>query len=157
MNLDDGTMTSLLVLAYPVPSAHCQLLSPQAIFNPNRRRNISSSKHPSSMKNKCSTWITVQAYKFDNGIFTLPEFVCRIEKGSQNIKFSSVSTHHQNGIAECTIQMVLETTMATSCPSGNHILVGQSFLVFTATLLSCASGVEYVYQSCFTPVSCGVH
>ena len=51
--------------------------------------------------------ITIQSYQTDNGIFASPEFVHEIEKGLQNIKFSGVSTYHQNRIAEQAIQMVL--------------------------------------------------
>ena len=51
--------------------------------------------------------IIVQAYQCDNGIFYAYDFLDEIEKGLQNIKFSGVSGHDQNGIAEHGIQSVL--------------------------------------------------
>ena len=51
--------------------------------------------------------ITVQSYQSDNGIFTAPAFMHEIEKGLQNIKFSGMGAHHQNGIAEQGIQTIL--------------------------------------------------
>ena len=58
---------------------------------------------------KCMTdmGITVQAYQADNSIFATWAFVNNIESGLQNIKFSSVGVHHQNGIAEHAIQSIL--------------------------------------------------
>ena len=51
--------------------------------------------------------ITVQAYQSDNGIFASKAFVNEIESGLQNIKFSGVGAHHQNGIAERGIGTIL--------------------------------------------------
>ena len=51
--------------------------------------------------------ITVQAYQADKGIFATRAFVNNIESGLQNIKFSGVGAHHQNGIAEHAIQGIL--------------------------------------------------
>ena len=51
--------------------------------------------------------VTVQAYQADNGIFDTRAFVNNIESGLQNIKFSGVGAHHQNGIAEHAIQSIL--------------------------------------------------
>ena len=51
--------------------------------------------------------ITVQAYQSDNGIFASNAFVNEIESGLQNIKFSGVGAHHQNGIAERAIGTIL--------------------------------------------------
>ena len=51
--------------------------------------------------------ITVQPYQADNGIFAARAFINNIESGLQNIKFSSVGAHHQNGIAERAIQSIL--------------------------------------------------
>ena len=51
--------------------------------------------------------VTVQAYQADNSIFAACDFVNNIEPGLQNIKFSGVRAHHQNGIDERAIQSVL--------------------------------------------------
>ena len=51
--------------------------------------------------------VTVQAYQSDNGIFASKAFVQEIENGLQNIKFSGVGAHHQNGIAERGIGTIL--------------------------------------------------
>ena len=51
--------------------------------------------------------VTVQAYQSDNGIFASKAFVNEIEQGLQNIKFSGVGAHHQNGIAERAIGTIL--------------------------------------------------
>ena len=51
--------------------------------------------------------ITVKAYQADNGIFATRTFINNIESGLQNIKFSGVGAHHQNGIAERAIQSIL--------------------------------------------------
>ena len=51
--------------------------------------------------------ITVQAYQTDNSIFAARAFINNIESGLQNIKFSGVGAHHQNGIAEHAIQSIL--------------------------------------------------
>ena len=51
--------------------------------------------------------VTVQAYQADNGIFAACAFINNIESGLQNIKFSGVGAHHQNGIAERAIQSIL--------------------------------------------------
>ena len=44
--------------------------------------------------------IVVHAYQSDNGIFPSVDFMEEINKGLQNITFSGVGAHHQNGIAE---------------------------------------------------------
>ena len=54
--------------------------------------------------------VTVQAYQADNGIFVAGDFVNNIESGLQNIKFSGVGAHHQNGIAEHAIQSIFSKT-----------------------------------------------
>ena len=51
--------------------------------------------------------VTVQAYQADNGMFAACAFVNNIESSLQNIKFSGVGAHHQNGIAEHAIQSIL--------------------------------------------------
>ena len=51
--------------------------------------------------------VTVQAYQAGNSIFATRTFVNNIESGLQNIKFSGVGAHHQNGIAEHAIQSIL--------------------------------------------------
>ena len=51
--------------------------------------------------------VMVQAYQADNGIFAACAFVNNIESGLQNIKFSGVGAHHQNGIAEHAIHSIL--------------------------------------------------
>ena len=54
--------------------------------------------------------ILVQAYQSDNGIFAAADFLEEINKGLQNITFSRVAAHHQNGIAEQGIQSILTKT-----------------------------------------------
>ena len=44
--------------------------------------------------------ITIQAYQSDNGIFTTHGFLDEIKCRLQNIKFSGMGAHCQNGIAE---------------------------------------------------------
>ena len=51
--------------------------------------------------------IMVQAYQADNSIFATCTFINNIESSLQNIKFSGVRGHHQNGIAEHAIQSIL--------------------------------------------------
>ena len=51
--------------------------------------------------------IMVQAYQADNSIFAAHASVNNIESGLQNIKFSGVGAHHQNGITERAIQSIL--------------------------------------------------
>ena len=51
--------------------------------------------------------VTVQAYQADNGIFAARAFVNNIESGLQNIRFSGVGAHQQNGIAERALQSIL--------------------------------------------------
>ena len=50
--------------------------------------------------------MTVQAYQSDHATVATYGFIV-IEKGIQNIKFSGVGAHHQNGTAKCTIQTIL--------------------------------------------------
>ena len=51
--------------------------------------------------------ITIQAYQSDNGIFAACGFLDEIKCRLQNIRFSGVGAHHQNGIAEQAIQTIL--------------------------------------------------
>ena len=51
--------------------------------------------------------IFVQAYQLDNGIFAATDILEETNKGLQNITFSRVGAHHQNGIAEQGIQSIL--------------------------------------------------
>jgi hypothetical protein len=44
--------------------------------------------------------VVVQAYQSDNGVFSSKDFTSEIEKYTQNIQFSGVGAHHQNGVAE---------------------------------------------------------
>ena len=58
-------------------------------------------------KSMADMGVTVQAYQADNSIFATCDFINNIESGLQNIKFSGVGAHHQNGIAERAIQSIL--------------------------------------------------
>ena len=44
--------------------------------------------------------VLVQSYHSGNGIFASAYFMNEVNKGLQNITFSRVGAHHQNGIAE---------------------------------------------------------
>ena len=60
-----------------------------------------------SEKKMLDTEVLVQSYQSDNGIFTSSDFMEKVNKGLQNITFSGVGAHHQNGIAERGIQSIL--------------------------------------------------
>ena len=49
----------------------------------------------------------VQSYQSDNGILASLDFMEVVNKDLQNITFSGVGTHHQNGIPERGIQSIL--------------------------------------------------
>ena len=51
--------------------------------------------------------VSVQSYQSDNGIIASSDFMDKVNKGLQNIMFSKVGGHHQNGIAERGIQSIL--------------------------------------------------
>ena len=58
-------------------------------------------------KHMADMGIMVQSYQADNSIFAAHTFINNIESSLQNIKFSGVGAHHQNGIAERAIQSIL--------------------------------------------------
>ena len=47
------------------------------------------------------------SYQWDNRIVASADFMNEVNKGLQNMPFSGVGTHHQNGIAERGIQSIL--------------------------------------------------
>ena len=47
--------------------------------------------------------ILIETYHTDNGVFSSKDFVSQIEASLQNVRFSGVGGHHQNGAAERTI------------------------------------------------------
>jgi len=49
--------------------------------------------------------VQMNAYQADNGIFRAREFLQQLQQ--QNIRFSGVGAHYQNGIAERAIQTVM--------------------------------------------------
>ena len=51
--------------------------------------------------------VIVQGYQSDHGILASKDFVKEIEQGLQHIKFSRVGAHHQNGLIERAIGMVM--------------------------------------------------
>ena len=51
--------------------------------------------------------IVVRNYRSDNGIFSKTEFMKEIYESKQNITFSGVGAHHQNGVAERAIRTVV--------------------------------------------------
>ena len=52
--------------------------------------------------------VLVRCYRADNSVFTNAAFEEEIRNGSQTITYSSVGAQHQNGVAECAIQTVVE-------------------------------------------------
>eukprot|EP00957_Ditylum_brightwellii_P175872 13392032-Ditylum_brightwellii.AAC.1 len=54
--------------------------------------------------------VTIKHIKADNSIFCSKEFQDHIESLEQDITFCGVSAHHQNGIAECHIRILVEST-----------------------------------------------
>ena len=51
--------------------------------------------------------VLVQFYQSNNGISASADFMNEVNKGLQNITFSGVGAHHQNGIAERGVQSIL--------------------------------------------------
>ncbi len=51
--------------------------------------------------------VHVVSYQSDNGIFKAAEFVNHLMKQEQQIKFSGVGAHHQNGVAERSIGTIM--------------------------------------------------
>ena len=51
--------------------------------------------------------VLVQSYQSDNGIFISMDFMDEVNKGLQNITFSRVGAHQQNGIAQRGIHSIL--------------------------------------------------
>jgi len=52
--------------------------------------------------------VEVRTYHGDNGVFRSCEFLDDLEIHGQNIKFSGVGTHHQNGVAKWAIWTITE-------------------------------------------------
>ena len=50
---------------------------------------------------------TVVNYQTDNGVFNAAAFVTEIEKRGQQVRFSGVGAHHQNGVAERNIGTIM--------------------------------------------------
>ena len=60
--------------------------------------------------------IVVHTNQYDNGIFALADFMSEINKGLQNISFSGVRAHHQNGIPQRhPIDSLKSMNVANSC------------------------------------------
>jgi hypothetical protein len=51
--------------------------------------------------------VTVLAYQSDNGVFSAAEFVEEITRNNQQIRYSGVGAHHQNGVAERAIGTIM--------------------------------------------------
>jgi hypothetical protein len=51
--------------------------------------------------------VTVLAYQSDNGVFSAAEFVNEINCDNQQIRYSGVGAHHQNGVAERSIGTIM--------------------------------------------------
>ena len=56
--------------------------------------------------------VRVQAYHADNGIFKAKKWVKECRQRKQDLTFSGVNAHHQNGIAERKIRELQKTTRA---------------------------------------------
>ena len=51
--------------------------------------------------------VHIQKFYGDNGVYAFVEFQCTIENMENDLYFSDVDTHHQNGVAKNSIQVVL--------------------------------------------------
>ena len=56
--------------------------------------------------------VVIQNYRLDNSIFSKAEFMKEILAKEQNITFSGVGAHHQNGCAERAIRTVVTKARA---------------------------------------------
>jgi len=59
--------------------------------------------------------VKIKQYLTDNTPFSSEEFMKDIQVQKQNIKFSGVGAHHQNGVAERTIQIITQLARAMMC------------------------------------------
>ena len=53
--------------------------------------------------------VNIEQYRGDNGVFKAKDFVDECEIRSQKIDFSGVGAHHQNGVAERAIKMIIQS------------------------------------------------
>ena len=51
--------------------------------------------------------VAIQGYHGDNGIFTAQQFQAHLQSQNQTLKLSGVGAHHQNGVAERAIGLVV--------------------------------------------------
>jgi hypothetical protein len=65
-----------------------------------------------------SCGMKIQCYHGDNGIFKSSEFLDALTKLEQQLKFSGVGAHHQNGIAERLIRTITDKTCLPSLARG---------------------------------------
>jgi hypothetical protein len=63
-------------------------------------------------RNARSCGVSISSYRGDNGIFSSKEFRDELLSLDQSITFSGVGAHHQNGVAERTIRLVVERARA---------------------------------------------
>ena len=54
--------------------------------------------------------MAIKGYHNENGIFNTSDFMEKLLKTQQNIRFSGAGTSHQNGAVDCTINMVVNMT-----------------------------------------------
>ena len=50
-----------------------------------------------------SAGVTVQSYCTDNGVYTSKDILDALSKEGQDIRFSGIGAHHQNGVSENSI------------------------------------------------------
>ncbi len=73
-----------------------------------RAGNTLESKKAFERWAKHSAGVKIKKYHADNGIFNSHDFVAHINAMEQEIDFSGVGAHHQNGVAERAIRTVTE-------------------------------------------------
>jgi hypothetical protein len=71
-------------------------------YSTNANKTTKSAQHLESMARQEN--VQVKKYHLDNGIFATTAFKTHCESQQQEFSFSSVGTHHQNGVAERNIK-----------------------------------------------------
>ena len=52
--------------------------------------------------------VKIKHYMTDNGVYTAQAFIDEIHKNDQKLTFSGVGAHHQNGVAEEPLELLLD-------------------------------------------------